>query len=63
MINISELILDNCIGSGSTAVACVNTGRNFIGFETDSNYCEIAWRRIGESIVVKKAQPEMAVFF
>lgn len=36
--NAGELILDNCIGSGTTAVACVNTGRNYIGFETDVNH-------------------------
>ena len=61
--NEGELVLDNCIGSGSTAVACVNTGRNFIGFETDSGYCEVARRRIDEAIAIKKAQPEEAVLF
>jgi site-specific DNA-methyltransferase (adenine-specific) len=37
-----EIVLDNCMGSGSTAVACVNTGRKFIGFETEAKYIEIA---------------------
>lgn len=37
--NPGETVLDNCMGSGTTAVACINTGRNFIGFELDKNYC------------------------
>ena len=41
-----ETVLDNCMGSGSTGVACVNTGRNFIGMELDSKYFEIAKNRI-----------------
>lgn len=44
--NEGELILDNCMGSGSTGVACVNTNRNFIGIELDENYFNIAKERI-----------------
>jgi site-specific DNA-methyltransferase (adenine-specific) len=44
--NENDLVLDNCIGSGTTAVACINTGRNFIGIEKDKEYFEIAQRRI-----------------
>lgn len=44
--NEGETVLDNCIGSGTTAVACINTKRNYIGFETDTTYCEIANKRI-----------------
>ena len=40
------LVLDNCMGSGSTAVACVNTGRKFIGMELDETYFEIAKERV-----------------
>ena len=47
--NEGETVLDNCIGSGSTAEACVNTNRNFIGFETVEKYCEIARRRVEEA--------------
>ena len=47
--NEGETVLDNCIGSGSTAVACVNTGRNFIGFETEKEYFDIACKRIEEA--------------
>ena len=35
-----------CIGSGTTAIACINTNRNFIGFELDKNYYDIANERI-----------------
>ena len=44
--NEGETVLDNCMGSGSTGVACVNTSRNFIGIELDENYFEIAKKRI-----------------
>jgi site-specific DNA-methyltransferase (adenine-specific) len=44
--NENELVLDNCMGSGSTGVACVNTNRNFIGIELDKNYFNIAKERI-----------------
>lgn len=44
--NKNETILDNCMGSGSTGVACVNTNRNFIGIEKDDEYFEIAKNRI-----------------
>lgn len=39
-------VLDNTMGSGSTGVACVNTGRNFIGMELDEDYFKIAKERI-----------------
>src|SRR5574344_1806806 len=45
-----ETVLDNCMGSGSTGVACVNTGRNFIGIEKDDKYFEIAKKRIEEHL-------------
>ena len=41
-----ETVLDNCMGSGTTAIACLNTNRNFIGFELDENYFNIANERI-----------------
>ena len=44
--NHGETVLDNCMGSGSTGVACVNTNRNFIGIELDENYFNIAKERI-----------------
>lgn len=44
--NIGDLVLDPCMGSGSTGVVCVNTGRNFIGIEMDETYFNIAKERI-----------------
>lgn len=46
--NEGETVLDNCMGSGTTAVACINTGRNFIGFELEKAYWEICQKRITE---------------
>lgn len=44
--NAGETVLDNCMGSGTTGVACLKTGRKFIGIELDATYCEIAVDRI-----------------
>ena len=43
-------VLDNCMGSGTTGVACVNLNREFIGIELDEHYFEVAKERI-ESIL------------
>ena len=47
--NEGETVLDNCMGSGSTGVACVNTERNFIGIELDEQYFDIAQERINNT--------------
>lgn len=44
--NEGEMVLDNCMGSGSTGVACLNTNRKFIGIELDDKYFDIATERI-----------------
>ena len=44
--NEGETVLDNCMGSGSTGVACVNTNRKFIGMEMDDEYFDICQDRI-----------------
>ena len=44
--NEGETVLDNCMGSGTTAIACLNTDRNFIGFEMDKEYFDVANERI-----------------
>lgn len=41
-----DIVLDNCMGSGSTGIACINTHRDFIGIELDKYYFEIAKKRI-----------------
>jgi len=47
--SVGDVVLDNTIGSGTTAVAAINTGRNFIGIEMDKGYCDIANKRIQEA--------------
>lgn len=44
--NEGDLVLDNCMGSGSTGIACVNTNRDFIGMELNEEYFKIACERI-----------------
>lgn len=41
-----DVVLDNCMGSGTTAIACLNTGRRFLGIERDDVYFEVARERI-----------------
>jgi len=59
--NENELVLDNCIGSGTTAIACINTNRNYIGFELDKEYYEIAKNRINKHIIDNNLQDRYAV--
>ena len=44
--NEGQIVLDNCMGSGTTGIACVNTNRQFIGIESDTNYFTLAQERI-----------------
>lgn len=44
--NDGETVLDNCIGSGTTAVACINTNRHFIGFENLGKHYNTACERV-----------------
>jgi len=50
--NEDDLVLDNCIGVGSTAIACINTNRKYIGFELDENYYNIAQKRIDDQYTI-----------
>jgi site-specific DNA-methyltransferase (adenine-specific) len=54
--NENETVLDNCMGSGSTCVAAINTNRHYIGFELDPEYFEIAQKRIEEAKKAKEAK-------
>ena len=47
--NEGDVVLDNCMGSGTTGIACLNTNRKFIGMELDDTYFEIAKKRIEEA--------------
>lgn len=51
--NEGDLVVDFTMGSGSTGVACVNTGRKFIGIELDRDYYHIARKRIAEAYKTK----------
>lgn len=44
--NPGDVVMDNCMGSGTTGVACINTDRGFIGIERDPDYFKIAEQRI-----------------
>lgn len=48
--NEGDLVLDNCAGSGTTAIACINTNRNYILIEKDEHYCEVIRNRIDEHL-------------
>ena len=55
--NEGETVLDNCMGSGTTGVACVKAGRSFIGIEREPSYFDIACERIRKAY----AKPNMFV--
>ena len=55
--NKGELVLDNCMGSGTTGVACVNTGRRFIGIEKGAGYFAIAKERIEYAQSIPREYP------
>jgi site-specific DNA-methyltransferase (adenine-specific) len=53
--NEGKTVLDNCMGSGTTAIACINTNRNYIGFEKEEKYYNIIQERI------KKHTPQLKI--
>ena len=55
--NPGDIVMDPFMGSGTTAVACLSTGRNYIGFELSEEYCEIARKRIDDA---RKEEEECA---
>ena len=57
--NEGETVLDNCMGSGTTGVACINTNRNFIGMELNDKYFEIAKKRVEERREEKQNNPTL----
>jgi site-specific DNA-methyltransferase (adenine-specific) len=46
-----DLVLDNCMGSGTTAVACKQINRNFIGCDISQEYVDIANKRLNQSVL------------
>ena len=59
--NEGEVVLDNCMGSGTTGVACVNTNRKFIGIEMNDNYFQLASDRIN-NINLTEDNPLISAF-
>jgi site-specific DNA-methyltransferase (adenine-specific) len=59
--NENDLVLDNCIGSGTTAIASLNTNRRFIGIELDPNYHQIAVNRVNEWHRERELQKEKSI--
>jgi len=51
--DINDIVLDPFMGSGTTAIACINTNRQYIGFELDKHYCDIANERIQKALAEK----------
>ncbi|NBI63665.1 site-specific DNA-methyltransferase [Clostridiales bacterium] len=49
-----DTVLDNCMGSGTTGVACVETGRTFIGMELSDHYFEVSKNRLQEALTKRK---------
>ena len=52
--NPGEKVLDNCMGSGTVGIACVNCKRNFIGIEISKNYYDIATDRIYKKLFIRE---------
>ena len=52
--NKGMIVLDNCMGSGTTGLACINTERNFIGIEKDEEYFKISYNRIKDNLPLFK---------
>ncbi|HEY0090075.1 MAG TPA: DNA methyltransferase [Candidatus Lokiarchaeia archaeon] len=57
--NEGNLVLDNCIGSGTTAIACINTNRKFIGMELSEDYVKIAEERLKPFLIQTKLSEEV----
>jgi len=56
--NEGETVLDNTMGSGTTGVACINTGRQFVGIERDEGYFSIAEKRIADAVSAQSQAAE-----
>ena len=64
--NSGDIILDNCMGSGTTAIAAMREGRNFIGFELEPKYYDVCLKRIEEEkdyAEKKKEEPKPNTLF
>ncbi|WP_025184020.1 DNA-methyltransferase [Leptospira kirschneri] len=60
--NVGDTILDNCMGSGTTGIACIRAGRNFVGIEKDKNIFDVASRRIEIAHTIHKLNSLPSLF-
>ena len=56
-----DVVLDNCIGSGTTAIGCIKTNRRFIGIELSEEYCKVANERIQKKLSQTKLTTELGI--
>jgi site-specific DNA-methyltransferase (adenine-specific) len=61
--NENDIVLDNCIGSGTTAIACLNTKRNYIGIEKDDVFFQKANERVAQWKKDNVAKERLENFF
>lgn len=59
--NENETILDNCFGSNSMGIACVNTNRNYIGIEKDEKYFQIGVDRVQKVVKANNIDCELII--
>jgi len=57
--NEGDVVLDPCMGSGTTGIACLNTGREFIGIERDEEYYKTAEERLNNHVPVEEVAQVM----
>jgi site-specific DNA-methyltransferase (adenine-specific) len=57
-----ETVLDNCMGSFSTAIACLNTKRSFIGIEKDAHYFQVGKDRVEKHLITLDYNPEIVYY-
>ncbi|TGM20452.1 site-specific DNA-methyltransferase [Leptospira stimsonii] len=60
--NVGDTVLDNCMGSGTTGHACIQTGRNFIGIEKETKYFELAKRRLAIAKKMRRLESLDSIF-
>lgn len=60
--NPGDVVLDNCMGSGTTAIACIREGRRFVGFETDKKYFDYSIHRIDEEVYKNTIDTKYTLF-
>ena len=57
--NEEDIVLDNCMGSGTTAIACIRTNRRYVGFEKEKKYYDMCMERINECITQLRTETKI----